>query len=83
MSSADPAGYPANHHSSPKADHSPQMTPEGLPKAAEPEPRLIIVSNRLPVTIDKDANGEYTFKVSNDCLTEGVLANNRRCPPEA
>ena len=26
--------------------------------------RLIVVSNRLPVTISKDANGEYHFKVS-------------------
>ncbi|MGG6496780.1 UNVERIFIED_CONTAM: hypothetical protein NY603_28055, partial [Bacteroidetes bacterium 56_B9] len=25
--------------------------------------RLIVVSNRLPVTIDKDKNGEYHFKV--------------------
>jgi len=28
------------------------------------EQRLIVVSNRLPVTINKDKNGEYHFKVS-------------------
>jgi len=28
------------------------------------EQRLIVVSNRLPVTISKDASGEYHFKVS-------------------
>lgn len=33
-------------------------------KEGEP-PRLIVVSNRLPVTIKKDAKtGEYTYKVS-------------------
>ena len=33
-------------------------------KEGEP-PRLIVVSNRLPVTIKKDAkSGEYTYKVS-------------------
>jgi trehalose-6-phosphate synthase len=44
------------------------MAPEPLPKPTETnnghEPRLIVVSNRLPVTISKDANGEYSFKVS-------------------
>lgn len=28
------------------------------------EQRLIVVSNRLPVTISKDDKGEYHFKVS-------------------
>jgi trehalose-6-phosphate synthase len=28
------------------------------------EQRLIVVSNRLPVTISKDEDGEYHFKVS-------------------
>lgn len=66
MSTADPAGYPANHHSSPKASQSPNMATDGLPKVegSDHEPRLIVVSNRLPVTISKDANGEYSFKVS-------------------
>lgn len=30
--------------------------------------RLIVVSNRLPVTIDKDDKGEYHFKVSELCV---------------
>jgi trehalose-6-phosphate synthase len=28
------------------------------------EQRLIVVSNRLPVTIKKDASGKYTYKAS-------------------
>jgi hypothetical protein len=31
---------------------------------AKREQRLIVVSNRLPVTIKKDASGKYTYKVS-------------------
>lgn len=57
------SAYPANHDSSPSL--SPIMPPsEPLPKPDDKEPRLIVVSNRLPVTISKDDNGEYTFKVS-------------------
>lgn len=43
------------------------MAADGLPTVddtTDHEPRLIVVSNRLPVTITKDANGEYSFKVS-------------------
>lgn len=41
------------------------FTYDSLPKTENgaSEPRLIIVSNRLPVTITKEANGDYTFKV--------------------
>lgn len=62
---SDPA-YQNNHHSSPRSNHSPQMfTYDSLPKTENgaTEPRLIIVSNRLPVTITKEANGDYSFKV--------------------
>ena len=34
------------------------------------EKRLIVVSNRLPVTISKDEQGEYHFKVS--CTSLGL-----------
>lgn len=34
------------------------------------EQRLIVVSNRLPVTISKDKDGEYHFKVS--CAGKGA-----------
>lgn len=30
---------------------------------AKREQRLVVVSNRLPVTIKKDASGKYTYKV--------------------
>lgn len=56
--------YPANHNSSPS--QSPEISSsDSLPKVDpnHKEARLIIVSNRLPVTISKDDNGEYTFKV--------------------
>jgi trehalose 6-phosphate synthase len=32
--------------------------------AGQKEQRLIVVSNRLPVTISKDAQGTYHFKAS-------------------
>lgn len=55
------------------------FTYDSLPKAENgaPEPRLIIVSNRLPVTITKEANGDYTFKVRHaddhaDCFLDVV-----------
>ena len=31
---------------------------------SQQEQRLIVVSNRLPITITKDAKGEYHFKMS-------------------
>jgi trehalose-6-phosphate synthase len=33
---------------------------------AKREQRLIVVSNRLPVTIKKDAQGKYTYKASRE-----------------
>src|ERR1700733_16226367 len=34
--------------------------------------RLIVVSNRLPITISKDANGEYYFKMSSGGLVSAL-----------
>ena len=42
-----------------KRDQSPKTGAGERPK----EQRLIVVSNRLPVTISKDDKGEYHFKV--------------------
>ncbi|KAL7420149.1 Trehalose-6-P synthase/phosphatase complex synthase subunit [Cryptotrichosporon argae] len=45
------------------------------PRAEQPaqnERRLIVVSNRLPVTIGKDENGEYTFKMSSGGLVSAL-----------
>ena len=36
------------------------------------EQRLIVVSNRLPVTIQKDANGEYQFAMSSGGLVSAL-----------
>ena len=33
---------------------------------------LIVVSNRLPITINKDANGEYHFKMSSGGLVSAL-----------
>lgn len=38
----------------------------------EGEQRLIVVSNRLPVTIAKDAKGEYTYKMSSGGLVSAL-----------
>ena len=58
---------------SPKTQTTPQLggdkadAPADAGKKDQKEQRLIVVSNRLPVTISKDANGEYHFKVSRTC----------------
>ena len=39
---------------------------------APPEQHLIVVSNRLPVTITKDAQGEYHFKMSSGGLVSAL-----------
>lgn len=48
----------------------------GAAPAAGKEQRLIVVSNRLPVTISKDAQGVYHFKVS---LLFGLSYGNEEC----
>jgi hypothetical protein len=40
--------------------------------APKKEQRLIVVSNRLPVTIMKDANGEYQFAMSSGGLVSAL-----------
>lgn len=40
--------------------------------APKKEQRLIVVSNRLPVTISKDANGEYQFAMSSGGLVSAL-----------
>ena len=58
---------------SPKTQTTPQLggdkadAPADAGKKDQKEQRLIVVSNRLPVTISKDDNGEYHFKVSRTC----------------
>ncbi|CED84219.1 -trehalose-phosphate synthase (udp-forming) [Phaffia rhodozyma] len=43
-----------------------------MPDAPEQERSLIVVSNRLPVTISKDASGEYHFKMSSGGLVSAL-----------
>lgn len=42
---------------------------------AKREQRLIVVSNRLPVTIKKDASGKYTYKVGQSAEVMWNLTN--------
>lgn len=50
------------------------------PSAAPPakEQRLIVVSNRLPVTIVKDKNGEYTFSMSSGGLVSALSGTKKK-----
>jgi len=46
--------------------------PSSPSEAAEKGGHLIVVSNRLPITINKDANGEYHFKMSSGGLVSAL-----------
>lgn len=48
-------------------------TTESLPKTDNKEPRLVIVSNRLPVTITKEEDGDYSFKVPTRLICPALL----------
>lgn len=52
-------------------DSQTPKTPAGG-SAQGKEQRLIVVSNRLPVTIDKDSKGEYHFKMSSGGLVSAL-----------
>lgn len=43
-------------------------------------PRLIVVSNRLPVTISKNVNGEWNFKVSSGGLVSALAGVKNQIP---
>lgn len=47
-------------------------TPTDSPLPRTDSRRLIIVSNRLPITISKDAKGEYHFKMSSGGLVSAL-----------
>jgi len=40
--------------------------------SVDPQQHLIVVSNRLPITISKDANGEFHFKMSSGGLVSAL-----------
>jgi trehalose 6-phosphate synthase len=52
-----------------KLPNVPEQDDEAPPKK---EQRLIVVSNRLPVTISKDENGEYQFAMSSGGLVSAL-----------
>ncbi len=55
----------------PAVDPSPSHPDSPCPEAP-PEQHLIVVSNRLPITITKDAQGEYHFKMSSGGLVSAL-----------
>lgn len=55
--------------------------PEQQADASTPpakEQRLIVVSNRLPVTISKDKNGEYHFSMSSGGLVSALSGTKKK-----
>ncbi|OCF59986.1 alpha,alpha-trehalose-phosphate synthase [UDP-forming] 1 [Kwoniella mangroviensis CBS 10435] len=70
--------YTSNHISSPtltsftQMPNQPRVSPQADGGNDKKEQRLIVVSNRLPVTISKDANGEYHFKMSSGGLVSAL-----------
>ena len=61
----DPISSPTSYTSATMPAQQPFMPRPATGAAGDGkrEQRLIVVSNRLPVTINKDENGEYHFKV--------------------
>ena len=57
---------------------SPISTDPSTPDLSIPPPpdgeqrHIIVVSNRLPITINKDASGEYHFKMSSGGLVSAL-----------
>jgi trehalose 6-phosphate synthase len=49
-----------------------QRSPRNLAAPKQEDRRLIVVSNRLPVTISKDDKGEYHFKMSSGGLVSAL-----------
>jgi trehalose 6-phosphate synthase len=44
---------------------------------ADSQPRLLVVSNRLPVTIKNTGKGQYDYQVSSGGLNSGLMALGR------
>lgn len=70
--------YFANYSGNPSSPKDTTGKLPGVPEQSngeEPpkkEQRLIVVSNRLPVTISKDENGEYQFAMSSGGLVSAL-----------
>lgn len=59
------------------ANGEPATASSGTPAPAK-EQRLIVVSNRLPVTISKDKNGEYHFSMSSGGLVSALSGTKKK-----
>ena len=46
--------------------------PAPSPPAGKPEARLLLVSNRLPITIKRSDDGKYDFSMSSGGLVSGL-----------
>ncbi|CDF33503.1 unnamed protein product [Chondrus crispus] len=53
---------------------------EGLSQHGATSPRLIVVSNRLPVTVRKDESGEWNFRVSSGGLVSALAGVKNKIP---
>lgn len=53
---------------------------DGLPQAGSRSPRLIVVSNRLPVTVTKNESGEWNFRVSSGGLVSALAGVKNKIP---
>lgn len=65
-------GSSAGSRSYPKLD--------GLPAPGASAPRLIVVSNRLPVTVSRDESGEWNFRVSSGGLVSALAGVKNKIP---
>lgn len=43
-----------------------------MPKLSKDSGRLVVVSNRLPVTIAREADGQYSYKMSSGGLVSAL-----------
>lgn len=53
---------------------------DGLPQPGSRTPRLIVVSNRLPVTVTKNESGEWNFRVSSGGLVSALAGVKNKIP---
>lgn len=72
MPSTDSPTNPSTSGAQSSSAPFPTTTSSTTPAATTRDKRLIVVSNRLPVTIAKDKNGQYTYKMSSGGLVSAL-----------
>lgn len=78
---ADPDDDSCDHHPPPSSssdNHSHQASDSRRLSARSP--RLIVVSNRLPVTVSKDESGDWNFRVSSGGLVSALAGVKNKIP---